>query len=285
MAEKVAVVTGANKGIGFSVVKGLCQKFNGIVYLTSRNEDRGLETIEKLAKIGLKPKYYQLDVSNDDSVKKFGEHLKNEHGGLDVLVNNAAVLEWNAIYPTYEVAKSTIETNYRGLIRMEKYVYPLLRNGARVINVCSAAGHLSNLKNDKWIQILKSGDLTVEKLNEFVDDYLESVKNGTFKKEDFADDGKHAEFRVSKIAEAALSMIQAKKYSSKNISVNLIHPGHVKTDMANGGGKIDPDDAAKGILYLIFEASSNMTGTFMWHDRKLIDWYNEEGENYLTGLW
>lgn len=285
MNQPVAIVTGSNRGIGFAIVKALCGKFPGTVYLTSRNTERGLKAVESLKELNYNPKFHELDISQRESVQKFAAYLKKEHSGIAVLVNNAAILEWESIFPTYEVAKRTIDTNYRSLLYMEEFIYPLLIDGARVVNVCSAAGHLSNLRNKDWIATLQSKDLTVDKINKFVEDYLESVRNGTFSKEDFADGGKHAEFRVSKIAVAALSMLQAKKYRNRGICINLVHPGHVKTEMAYGGGEIEPDEAVKNIMYLILEASPNLSGTFMWHDGKLIDWYNEGEDLYLRGLW
>ncbi|XP_045761892.1 carbonyl reductase [NADPH] 3-like [Maniola jurtina] len=279
MAEKVAVVTGANKGLGFAIVKGLCQKYQGVVYLTARDESRGLEAVKKLNKIGLTPQFHLLDVSDKNSIKKFAEYLKIKHGGFDVLVNNAGVLDWDQVYPTYEAAKRNIETNYKTLLNIEELLYPLLRDGARVVNVSSACGHLSNLRNKKWLDLLTKQDLKIEDINYFVDQYLESVKNGTFKKEDFADDGKHAEHRVSKIALTALTMVQQKKYP--NIIINAVHPGYLDTDMAKiKRGAVDPDEAAKTILYLILEASPKLKGTFMWYNRKLVDWYDVEGDYF-----
>lgn len=283
MAEKVAIVTGSNKGLGYAVVKGLCQKFNGIVYLTSRDQKRGSEAVKELNKLGLFPQYHALDVSDDESIKKLAEFIKNKHGGFDVLVNNAAILEWQEVYPTYEAAKRNIDTNFKSLLTIEKFLYPLLRDTARVVNVSSACGHLSNLKDEKWLNILKSPDLTTEQINEFVDEYLESVRNGTFDKTRFADNGKHAEHRVSKIATTALTMIQQRKY--KNIIINAVHPGHVKTDMANGGGEVDPDKAAKVVLYLILEASPKLKGTFMWYNGKLIDWLDSDSDFYYQCPW
>lgn len=280
---QVAVVTGANRGLGYAIVKGLCKKFNGIVYLTSRDEKKGLEAVKKLKDIGLAPEFHQLDVSDEQSVKTFADFIKNKYGYIDVLVNNAAILEWDAIYPNYETAKRNIDVNYKSLLTVEKYLFPLLRDGARVVNVSSACGHLSNLKNKKWIPILLNPDLTVEQINNFVDDYLESVKNGTFDKNDFADDGKHAEHRVSKIAVTALTMVLQKKY--KNISINAVHPGHVKTDMANGGGITEPDEAAETILYLIMEASPKLKGTFMWYNKKLVDWYDPDSDFACRDIW
>lgn len=276
MAQKVAIVTGANKGLGLAIVKGLCQKFDGVVYLTSRNEALGLEAVKTLNEMGLKPEFHQLDITDTESVKVLADFIKTKHGGFDVLVNNAAILEFQQVYPTYESAKKNIDTNYRSLLTIEKYLFPLLRDAARVVNVSSACGHLSNLKNEHWLKILQSPDLTAEQLNRFVDQYLESVRNGTFDKNDFADQGKHAEHRVSKIALTALTKVQQRKYN--NISINAVHPGHIITDMANGGGDIEPDEAAKVILYLILDASPKLKGTFMWHNGKIIDWLDADAD-------
>ena len=66
----VAIVTGSNKGIGFGIVKDLCKKYKGDVYLTSRNEERGLKAVEDLKKEGLEPKYHVCDLSNVETVLK-----------------------------------------------------------------------------------------------------------------------------------------------------------------------------------------------------------------------
>ncbi|RVE41893.1 hypothetical protein evm_013467 [Chilo suppressalis] len=282
MARKVAVVTGANKGLGFAIVKGLCERFDGIVYLTARNEDRLLDAVRKLNDLGLQPAYHRLDVTSSENVKEFARYIKTEHGGFDVLVNNAAILEWDEVYPNNEAAKRNIETNYESFLKIEEYLYPLLRDGARVVNISSSCGHLSNLKNKQWIETLINPDLTTEEINKFVQHYLESVKNGSFDKNNFADDGKHAEHRVSKIAVTALTMVQQRKYP--NISINAVHPGHVKTDMANGKGSVEPDEAAKVVLYLILEASPNLKGAFVWYNRKLVDWLDPEGDYYCKDV-
>lgn len=278
MVERVAIVTGANKGLGFSIVKGLCARFEGIVYLTARNETLGLEAVKKLNTLGFKPEFHQLDVSDRASIVKLAKFIKEKHGGFDVLVNNAAILEYSEVYPSYEAAKRNIDVNFRSLLDIEQVLFSLLRDGARVVNVSSACGHLSNIKNKEWLKNLKQKDLRTEDIIAFVNNYLDTLKNGTFNKNDFADNGKHAEHRVSKIALTALTMVQQKKY--KNISINAIYPGHIKTDMAAGGGELDPDEAAKTVLYLLLDASPNLKGSFMWDNRRLIDWYDAEGDYY-----
>ena len=90
-AIRVAVVTGSNKGIGLAIVSRLCKEFDGEVILTSRNERLGKEAIEKLEAEGLKPKYHQLDITSFESIDRLKQHLVQQYGGLDVLVNNAGI--------------------------------------------------------------------------------------------------------------------------------------------------------------------------------------------------
>ncbi len=91
MANRVAVVTGSNKGIGLAIVRRLCKEFDGDVILTSRDERLGKEAIEKLEAEGLKPKYHQLDITSSESIDRLKQHLVQQYGGVDVLVNNAAI--------------------------------------------------------------------------------------------------------------------------------------------------------------------------------------------------
>ena len=69
----VAIVTGSNKGIGFGIVRDLCRKYVGDVYLTSRNEERGLKAVEDLRKEGLDPKYHVCDLANMETIYKLRE--------------------------------------------------------------------------------------------------------------------------------------------------------------------------------------------------------------------
>ena len=86
-------VTGSNKGVGFEIVKALCHKVgkDDTVYLTARNELPGKEAVASLKRQGLKTKFHQLDIDNLSHIKAFARFIKDKHGGLDVLVNNAEV--------------------------------------------------------------------------------------------------------------------------------------------------------------------------------------------------
>ncbi|XP_011062688.1 PREDICTED: carbonyl reductase [NADPH] 3-like [Acromyrmex echinatior] len=144
MIRRVAVVTGGNKGIGFAIVKALCQQYDGNVYLTARDITRGLNAVSELKKQGLDPKFYQLDINDDNSVNTFRDYLQNTYGGLDVLVNNAAIMfQSDATEPFGFQAEETIRVNYFSLRRMCTAFYPLLRPHARVVHVSSSFGCLS----------------------------------------------------------------------------------------------------------------------------------------------
>ncbi|KAI8427304.1 hypothetical protein MSG28_001891 [Choristoneura fumiferana] len=267
---KVAVVTGANKGIGFAIVKGLCKKFNGTVYLTSRDPARGAEAIAALKKLGLNPEYHQLDISDRSSITKFRDCIKEKHGGLDIIINNAAV-SGAGMRTTYEDSKRVIDIDFRSLLIIEELIYPLVRDNGRILNISSDCGHLSNIRNRYWIDKLSSKDLTLEDINEFVNWFLSGVKDGTFRKDDLADGGTIAAYRVAKVAVSALTILQQKKLDSRNISVNSMHPGLVKTDMTQGKGVFTADEAAETPVYLVLDAPQTVKGSYIWFDKKILN--------------
>ena len=142
----VAVVTGSNKGIGLAIVRSLCQKYEGDVYLTSRDEGRGLAALETLRREGLEPKYHQLDICQEESVIKLRDFITEKYGGIDILVNNVGIAFMD--YDTYGFAtqvKMTLETNYWATKTASNILFPVLKPGARVVNMSSALGFLGKL--------------------------------------------------------------------------------------------------------------------------------------------
>ena len=87
----VALVTGANKGIGFVIVRDLCRRFSGDVVLTARDEARGRAAVQQLQAEGLSPRFHQLDITDLQSIHALRDFLRKEYGGLNVLVNNAGI--------------------------------------------------------------------------------------------------------------------------------------------------------------------------------------------------
>lgn len=89
--SRVALVTGANKGLGFGIARELCRQFSGDVVLTARDAARGEAAVQQLQGEGLSPRFHQLDIVDLQSIRALRDFLLTEYGGLDVLVNNAGI--------------------------------------------------------------------------------------------------------------------------------------------------------------------------------------------------
>ncbi|XP_072938363.1 carbonyl reductase [NADPH] 3-like [Epargyreus clarus] len=278
MTDKVAVVTGANKGIGYGIVKELCKRGVGTVYLTARDKTRGEKAVEDLKKEGYNPTFFQLEVTDSDSVQAFAKHLKEKHGGIDILINNAGITTEDSYKITYEDSKSVLNANYYSVLTIEEFIYPLLRNKARVVNMSSICGHLANLRNQYWINRLTKEDIKVEDINAFVDWFLDSVKNGNLKDEDFTETPMLA-YRISKIALCALTRVQQNNID-RDISINSMHPGFVNTDMTKAAGIMTLDEASKTPVYLVLDAEQSLKGKFIWYDKTEKDWTDAQSGLY-----
>ena len=81
MSTRLAIVTGGNKGIGLAVVRGICKQFDGDVYLTSRDSERGLAAVKQLEGEGLKVKFHQLDITSRDSISTLKDHIEKNYNG------------------------------------------------------------------------------------------------------------------------------------------------------------------------------------------------------------
>lgn len=224
MSSKVAVVTGANKGIGFAIVRGLCKRFDGIVYLTSRDKNRGAEAVAELEKEGLNPKYHQLDITEPKSVEEFRDYVKAKYGGIDVLVNNAAIaFKSNAPEPVAVQAEQTLFVNYFSLVSTCEILFPILRNGGRVVNISSSAGHLSNIPSEKLVERFQDPNLTIPELSELMNKYIEASKQGTQ-----AVEWGNSSYVVSKVGVTALTKIQQRLLNDRGeLPQFILSPKHV----------------------------------------------------------
>nr|CAD7263488.1 unnamed protein product [Timema shepardi] len=271
---KVAVVTGANKGIGYAIVKDLCTKFDGAVYLTARDESRGNTAVSELQKLGLKPNFHQLDVSDINSINTFRDYLRNKYGGLDVLINNAAIAyKHSAPEPFGEQAENTQRVNYFNLLDVCHSLFPLLRPHARVVNVSSSMGHLTKIPDQKIRNKFASSSLTEEELSELVNQFIRLAKKGEHTKYGWPDNS----YSVSKVAVSALTIIQQRAFdqdSREDLVVNSVHPGYVKTDMTGGAGYFTTERGAEAPVYLALLGPniSSPKGSYVWHDKKIVDW-------------
>jgi len=280
---KVAVVTGSNKGIGFAIVRALCKKFDGDVYLTSRDEGRGKDAVETLKKEGLNPKFHILDIGNEETVVNLRDFLKEKYGGIDVLVNNAGIAFKQGATESMGVqAEVTLGTNYWANKRTCEILFPILNPGARVVNVSSSLGFLGLIgaksgdkaKAEELRRILGSPDLSVETLDGLMKNFVETAKAGTHGDHGWPD----STYVVSKIGWSALSRIQHRMLEDDprgDIVVTHVHPGYVDTDMSSHRGTLTIDRGAESSVYAaLLPPGTDIRGAFLWHDCQVLDWVN-----------
>ncbi|CAG9540122.1 unnamed protein product [Cercopithifilaria johnstoni] len=273
-SPKVFVVTGANKGIGYGIVKGLAEKLHGaIVYLTARNEKLGTESLDKLIKeLGNKRHsdihFHQLDITDRNSCENFASYLKKEHNGLDALINNAGfAFKHAATESPEEQARVTIVVNCSGTKQVSNILFPLIRDGGRVVNVSSSEGVIAGRYSDKIIAKLTSPSLTIADIDSFTHDYIKACVGDKRKENGFPSSA----YKVSKAAEIALTFVQAKELKPRNILVNVCHPGYVNTDMTSHHGPLTIEEGADTPIYLATLEGNGPTGKF-FYKRKEIDW-------------
>ncbi|KAK7349537.1 hypothetical protein VNO77_06981 [Canavalia gladiata] len=280
--KRYAVVTGANKGIGFEVCKKLAS--NGItVVLTARDEKRGLEAIDKLKHLGLSNQvvFHQLDVTDPNSIASFANFIKTQIGKLDILVNNAGIIGGNVdvdameasmptgetgdwtkfITPTYESAAAGIKTNYYGVKDMCEALIPLLKlsDSPRIVNVSSTRGNLELIPNG-WAKGVLSDveSLTEEKLDEILNQFLEDLKESLLETKGWPTFS--PTYRVSKAVLNAYTRILAKKYPT--FYINAVCPGYVKTDLNYHHGLLTMDEGAESVVRLALLSDGGPSGLF-----------------------
>ncbi|KAF4521859.1 hypothetical protein B566_EDAN003733 [Ephemera danica] len=210
----------------------MCERFNGTVYLTARNEALGRAAVAKLNQMGYKPLFHQLDIDDQNSINNFRQFLEDTHGGLDLLVNNAAIAYKNdATEPFGIQAEHTIRVNFFGVLNTCRTLFPLLRSHSRVVNLSSSCGHLSRIDGQEPAASqlraqFASPSLTEQELCQMMNQF--GWPNSTYV--------------TSKVGVSALTVIQQRAFdadvSRPDIVVNSVHPGYIDTDMTSHKGPL-----------------------------------------------
>lgn len=247
---KHAIVTGANAGIGYATTKGLLQA-GFKVSMFCRNRMKAEEALKELIKetgndaIDI----FIVDFSSLKSIEKTAAEFKEKYNALDVLVNNAG-----ATFASFEKSEDDLEmtmaVNHFGYFATTFHLLPLLQSGSRVVNVSSKAHY--------------GGQIDLNTINE---------EKGYFV---------FKQYEISKLANVLFTKYLARQLSEKNIIVNCLHPGVVKTKIGNKAGNklfgfvwslfsafgINPDRGAETSIYL---ASSDKLAdiTGMYFDKKV----------------
>ncbi|XP_057840732.1 (+)-neomenthol dehydrogenase [Cryptomeria japonica] len=287
--ETVAVVTGANRGIGLEIVRQLARKGMTVV-LTCRNEKNGLAAMKEVGEAGLdNVRFHILDVQSSQSVSDLAKWLKTIFGGFDILINNAAVsgqdMNWEVMNKTgvdlrqlllssegsnetcvydYESARTCIDINYYGTKRVVKGLQPLLRETfgrPRIVNVTSVYGLVKMMPNPELQKQLSDIDKVSEEfLDSMVSQFLEDVKQN----KNLEEKGWPVPFsgyKMSKICINTYTRLLARELSDK-VTVNCVHPGYVKTGMTGGTGDLSPSEGAESVVKLALSPPGGPSGNF-----------------------
>jgi len=272
--KKVAVVTGSNKGIGFAIVRALCKKFDGDVYLTSRDVARGQEAVEALKKEGLNPCFHQLDILDHNSTVKLRDFIQEKYGGLDCLVNNVGIaFKAAATEPFAEQAKVTNDTNFFATLDACQVLFPILRPHARVCNV-SSGGSQASLRKCSEAKQARFTDPTIkmEELKSLINQFIESAQDGSHTDKGFS----NSAYGMSKVGVTVMSIIQQRELDEQgkeDVVVNACCPGYVATDMSSHKGPLTIDQGAATPVYcaLLPPNISSPRGKFL-REEKVADW-------------
>lgn len=231
---KIAVVTGANKGLGLETVGQLVQK-GYKVFLSSRDARRGEEAARAFSAEGFEVIPLVLDVSNDASVEKAAAEVEKVTGKVHALVNCAGVFldtdTASFLNADLETIRATLETNTYGPMRTMRAFLPLLLKSGegRIVNVSSGMGQLSDMN------------------------------------------GGSVGYRLSKTSLNALTRIVSDEFRSKGLLVNSVCPGWVRTDMGGTNAERDVKEGASGIVWAATLPHGGPSGGF-FRDGKPIVW-------------
>jgi NAD(P)-dependent dehydrogenase (short-subunit alcohol dehydrogenase family) len=233
-SSRVALVTGANRGIGFETSRQLLA--NGFSVVLAGRDEAALERARRSL-----PRQHQdrsmivqLDVTDVASITAAKRHVAEKFGSVDVLINNAAVLlaEGDDVLSiSADIYRRTFETNVFGMIDVCRAFVPDMtrRRYGRVVNVSSGAGQLSRMST-----------------------YAPA-------------------YSMSKTAVDAFTRLLANTYKANNVLANAVDPGWVRTDMGGPSAPRSPEQGADTIVWLATLPDGGPTGGF-FHDRRAIPW-------------
>lgn len=233
-AKKIAIVTGANRGLGLEIARQL-MRHDIFVVVGCRSEPKAAMTVDDLRGEGANVAGHQLDVNDTKSVRRFFQHVEKAHGAPAILVNNAGVYPEESDAKLVDVPTSvwreTLETNLFGAVRMCREAVPLMKKlrYGRIVNMSSGLGQMHQMG-----------------------------------------EGSPA-YRVSKAALNALTKTLAAEVAGSGILVNSMSPGWVRTDMGGEQAPRSVEEGADTAVWLAMLPSNGPTGQF-FRDRQPIPW-------------
>ncbi len=241
--KKTALITGANKGIGLETARQLGKK-DITVLVGARDMAKGKSAVEELRQEGIDAHPLEIDVSDPASIKKAAAKVESDFGRLDILINNAGVMnddkKKKVSEQALEIWRSTFATNLFGVIETTNAFLPLLRKSeaGRIVNLSSILGS-TEFHATPGSPVYESKDTPA--------------------------------YNVSKAAVNAYTVQLAYELKDSKVKVNAAHPGWVKTDMGGEGAMMEIEDGAKTSVELATLGADGLNGTFV-HMGKPLPW-------------
>ena len=230
--NKIALITGANKGIGYEIARQLGEKGYHVL-VGARKADAGKLAVASLQKAGASAEFVQIDVSDQASIQKAAKTVAAQFDHLDALVNNAAIMEdkSNITEVADDLLLRTLKTNTFGPLLVTQAFLPLLTKipGATVVNMSSGLGQLSDMADT------------------------------------------YPAYSISKTSLNAVTRQFAAALRDKGVTVNSVCPGWVKTDMGGANAPRTVQQGADTVTWLVTEAPRDLTGKFL-RDKAVIPW-------------
>jgi NAD(P)-dependent dehydrogenase (short-subunit alcohol dehydrogenase family) len=234
MTQKVAVITGSHKGLGYAIACHLAQQENIQVVLTSRQEQDGLAAQQRLSSKNIQVDFHPLDVTSDASVQQFTTWMEQTYGRVDILVNNAGVNptmqpeESSLLTVQLETMLATLSTNVLAVARITQSLMPLMKaqNYGRIVNVSTEMASLTSMASD-YYPLAPS-------------------------------------YRLSKVGLNGLTALWAKELQGTNI----LSPGWMQTDMGGSNAPFTADEGAETAVYLATLPEGGAQGKFFAEIRK-----------------
>ena len=237
---KVALITGANKGLGKEIARQLGLRGYTVV-LAARNEEAGKKAAAELAAAGCDARSVRLEVTSPDDIAGVVRYLEKTFGKLDVLVNNAGIaLEWDGQPTNADKVRRTLEVNLVAPYAITAALVPLLSRSddARVINQSSMLGSIG----------------TAESMWEHVGGFMS------------------AGYSTSKAGLNMLTLIQSKTLAGQGIAVAAAHPGWVKTDLGSQAAPMEVPEGARTVVELATIAREKFPHGQLVHQGKRLPW-------------
>jgi NAD(P)-dependent dehydrogenase (short-subunit alcohol dehydrogenase family) len=236
MEKQMAVVTGANRGIGFEICRQLATRGYRVI-LAARSADKGQAATAALVQEGLDVHFLPLDVADGGSIQAFAKALADQPGSLAILVNNAGILvdaqrqETSVLAAKTETVLETFGTNVLGPLQLIQALLPQMQaqGFGRIVNVSSGMGQLQDMG------------------------------------------GGYAAYRLSKVSLNALTRIVAAELQGQDILINSMCPGWVRTDMGGAGASRSIPEGADTAVWLATLPTGGPSGLF-FRDRQPISW-------------